>query len=665
MLPHLLTHLDSAERADLAVSFVLASGTRLLLPHLDELLERGGRLRLLTSDYLGITDPYALMHLLDLKEQKPRDVELRIFQCQGSHFHPKAYIFHGPFGVLGNGIAYVGSSNLSAPALQEGIEWNYRVYAERPGPSLGQGRQDRLPDCGKGVRRPVPSPDDNTPHPRLDRGVSKETPHSHGPDPGRSLSGTTSTTPEPHAVQRRALDALERTRAQGNQSGLVVLATGLGKTWLSAFDIVAVGAKRVLFVAHREEILRQARDTFRRIRPEASLGFYTGQDKAPDAEVIFASIQTLSRVNHLRRFDPLDFDYIVVDEFHHAAARSYRKLIDYFEPKFLLGLTATPERTDGGNLLTLCGENLVYRCDLVEGIRDGLLCPFHYFGVPDDVDYSNIPWRSGRFDETALTEAVATQRRAQNALEQYHKRAGKQTLAFCCSQSHADFMADYFRQHGIRAAAVHTGERTSPRSRSLEQLRDGELEIIFAVDIFNEGVDLPNVDTILMLRPTESRILWTQQFGRGLRVAEGKERLTVIDYIGNHRTFLLKPQTLLGLGRGTKVLAQALDQLERRTWDLPPGCEVTYELESINILRALLRVPREDALRIWYEGFRRRAGRATPRGGSAARRICPAGGQARPTALGFVSLTLWGTCRHQRKPFLKIRSSGPFSITSK
>jgi len=398
-------------------------------------------------------------------------------------------------------------------------------------------------------------------------------------------------------------------RSQGNQAGLVVLATGLGKTWLSAFDALAFKARRILFVAHREEILRQARDTFRRIRPEASLGFYTGQDKAPDAEVIFASIQTLGRVNHLRRFGPQDFDYIVVDEFHHAAARSYRKLIDYFEPGFLLGLTATPERTDGGNLLALCGENLVFRSDLLEGIRRELLCPFHYFGVPDDVDYRNIPWRSGRFDETALTQAVATNKRAQNALEQYRARAGKQTLAFCCSKSHADFMADFFRRRGIRAAAVHTGELSAPRARSLEQLRDGELDVIFAVDIFNEGVDLPNVDTIVMLRPTESRILWTQQFGRGLRVADGKERLTVIDYIGNHRTFLMKPQTLLALPPGDRILAQALDQLERGTWDLPPGCEITYELESINILRGLIRPPlAEDALRIWYEDFREQQG---------------------------------------------------------
>ena len=189
----------------------------------------------------------------------------------------------------------------------------------------------------------------------------------------------------------------------------------------------------MLFVAHREEILDQALATFRRIRPGANLGHYTGQTKEAHAEVLFASIQTLSRREHLERFAPDSFDYIIVDEFHHAAAASYRKLIAYFNPKFLLGLTATPERSDGGDLLALCQQNLVYRCDLVEGVRSELLSPFHYFGVPDDVDYANIPWRSTRFDEEALTTAVATQRRAENALEQFRKRAATRALGFCVS----------------------------------------------------------------------------------------------------------------------------------------------------------------------------------------------------------------------------------------
>ncbi|MGH9390905.1 MAG: DEAD/DEAH box helicase, partial [Vicinamibacteria bacterium] len=320
-------------------------------------------------------------------------------------------------------------------------------------------------------------------------------------------------------------------------------------------------------------------------------------------------IQTLGRKTNLEHFSPRHFDYIVVDEFHHAAAATYRRVIEYFEPLFLLGLTATPERTDGGDLLALCQENLVFRCDLAEGIRLGLLSPFHYFGVPDEVDYANIPWRSSRFEEEALTEALATRSRAENALEQYRARAGGRTLAFCCSTRHADFMCEFFLGAGLRVASVHSAPTSDPRARSLERLEAGELDVVFAVDIFNEGVDLPHVDTVMMLRPTESRILWLQQFGRGLRKAEGKEHLVVIDYIGNHRTFLLKAQTLFDLPAGDQHIRQQLDLLRRGEAELPQGCEVTYELEAIDILRSLLRAPKDDeAIRFYYQDFRERYG---------------------------------------------------------
>ncbi|MEI7687392.1 MAG: DEAD/DEAH box helicase family protein, partial [Planctomycetota bacterium] len=293
--------------------------------------------------------------------------------------------------------------------------------------------------------------------------------------------------PGPHAVQQEALLALQSTRQEGNMAGLVVLATGLGKTWLAAFDTNRNEYRRVLFVAHREEILSQAIETFRRIRPSARLGRYTGAEKTADADILFASIQTLGKSTHLRQFPRDAFDYVVIDEFHHAAAATYRRLIEHFTPGFLLGLTATPERTDGGDLLALCQENLVYRCDLAAGIERGLLCPFRYFGVPDDVDYRNIPWRASRFDEAALTTAVATRKRAENILEQHRKRGGKKTLAFCCSQRHADFMAAFFSERGLRAVAVHSGPGSGPRAASLEQLEAGDLDIICCVDMFNDG----------------------------------------------------------------------------------------------------------------------------------------------------------------------------------
>jgi superfamily II DNA or RNA helicase len=417
--------------------------------------------------------------------------------------------------------------------------------------------------------------------------------------------------PEPNLVQSEALSALEETRAAGNGAGLVVMATGLGKTWLAAFDTAREAFRRILFVAHREEILNQAVATFRRIRPTAAIGLYHGGEKSPNADILFASVQTLSRRPHLERFAPDAFDYIVVDEFHHADAATYRRVIDHFEPAFLLGLTATPERTDGGNLLALCGENLVYRCAVPRGIELGLLCPFDYYGVPDDVDYANIPWRSSRFDEEELTAAVATQKRSANVLDQWRKRGGDRTIAFCVSQRHADYMRDWFRNHGVACAAVHAGPGSDQRALSLERLASGDLAVVFAVDMFNEGVDVPAIDTVMMLRPTESPVVWLQQFGRGLR-RHGEKRLAVIDYIGNHRSFLLKARTLLGVQQaGDHALKAALERLESGQHELPPGCSVTYELEALNIIRALLRVPPAgavDALRDYYEDFRERHG---------------------------------------------------------
>jgi superfamily II DNA or RNA helicase len=268
-------------------------------------------------------------------------------------FHPKAYIF----GHADGGTAFVGSSNLSASALTSAVEWNYRILSSRD----GAGYDDTVAAFNELFRHPCTK--DLTAEwvvtyraKRPIQGTIVEAADVAAEAPKPPVIPTT--------VQQAALAALEQTRAAGNKAGLVVLATGLGKTWLSAFDTSRPEYRRVLFVAHREEILNQALDTFRRIRPEARLGHYTGEAKDPDADVVFASIQTLSRREHLERFAPDAFDYIIVDEFHHAAAASYRKLITYFQPEFLLGLTATPERTDGGDLLALCQQNLVYRRDL-------------------------------------------------------------------------------------------------------------------------------------------------------------------------------------------------------------------------------------------------------------------------------------------------------------
>jgi superfamily II DNA or RNA helicase/diadenosine tetraphosphate (Ap4A) HIT family hydrolase len=607
--PHLFRDLDRARHADFAVAFLLPSGlTSGVLARVTAMLEREhSRVRILVGDYQDVTDPAALRVLLNLQEQVVAlaelrgALELRIFETGADvpSFHPKAYLLYA--GADRQPLAaYVGSSNLTATGLDSaGVEWNLRVV-----------------DGTAEVQRAF---EELFVHPR-----SKVLTHAWvreyeqrrvPPQPGRRGPAEIAppdepmaAPPVPHSIQQEALDALEATREAGNRRGLVVLATGLGKTWLAAFDSTrARGFGRVLFVAHREEILRQAMATFAKIRPGDDLGLYTGEHKDLEADVLFASVMTLGRDDHLDRFDRKAFDYIVIDEFHHACASTYRNVLRHFEPAFLLGLTATPERTDGGDLLGLCDENLVYECALGEGIERGNLCPFHYFGVPDEVDYEQIPWKSRRFDEDELTRAVATTRRAENALEQLRAHGGQRTLGFCVSQRHADFMRDYFAEHtDLRVAAVHSGERSDPRQTSLERLANGELDVLFCVDMFNEGLDVPSIDTVLMLRPTESKIIWLQQLGRGLRKADGKARLNVIDYIGNHRVFLNKPEALLGaIGRIVHNRREVARILRARDFELPPGCEVTYDVEAIEILERLY-PPSKGALAIreWYEDFR-------------------------------------------------------------
>lgn len=599
LLPHLCAGLELSQSADLSVAFIQRSGVELLRPYLNDLLAKGGRLRILTGDYLSVTDPDSLLELLDLEG----DIKVRVFEAREKSFHPKAYLFHYPDGT---GIAFVGSSNLTRTALHSGIEWNYRVVKtnDLSGFHAVQMAFNDLWSHPSTCRVDVDWVEDYRKR-RVATTITRE-----------QISEETQLIPppEPNRIQRRALEALAKTRKAGNRSGLVVLATGLGKTWLAAFDSVDALFRHILFVAHRDEILQQAIHTFRRIRPTSRIGRYTGIEKDFSADIVFASIQTIGKTQHLQNFSPTAFDYIVVDEFHHASAPTYRRLIQHFEPRFMLGLTATPQRSDGGDLLSLCDGNLVYRCDLADGIQNDLLAPFRYFGVPDEVDYTNIPWRSSKFDEEALTLAVATQSRARHTLEMFHKYKAKRAIGFCCSTRHADFMAEYFREQGLHAVAVHSGPLTAPRASSLEKLASGELDIIFSVDMFNEGLDLPNIDAILMLRPTESTIVWLQQFGRGLRKSPNKDHVRVIDYIGNHRSFLVKVRSLLepicGLLSTDSSIRDALSKIQEQTLELPAGCEINYDLKAIDTIHSMLRSRQAfEAIDVWMDDFREEHGR--------------------------------------------------------
>jgi superfamily II DNA or RNA helicase len=589
LIDHLVNEIEKSLTIDIAVAFAMQSGIKLLMPHLKDLIDRGGKLRIITGDYLDVTDPSALQMLIDLKMMGEADqTELYVFETRGTSFHPKAWLFrykNNDTSIL------IGSSNLSKSALTNGVEWNLHSRNEEDSNAFEISFADLLKD-----EKTVPLTKS-----WIATYLERRRPQSFpGNQAEVSFEEEVGDTFHPHGIQLEALNALSKARQLGDKSGLVVLATGLGKTWLSAFD--TIDFERVLFVAHREEILSQAMSTYRKIRPSANFGRYSGTVKE-NGDIVFASVQTLSRTEHLKFFQPNQFDYIVVDEFHHATADSYRRILDYFTPRFLLGLTATPDRTDGNSLLAMCDNNLVYRCDLYEGIERNLLAPFRYLGVPDDVDYAQIPWRSNKFDVEELTIAVATEARAQNALDQLKKHGKGPAIGFCVSMKHADFMANYFRKAGLRSVAVHSGGSSAPRNSSLEMLSHDELDILFSVDMFNEGVDVPNIGTILMLRPTESKILFLQQLGRGLRISEGKT-LRVIDYIGNHRSFLTKASAILGSGDGDRALLHRLDELSNGDLKLPPNCEVTYELTALEMLKSMLLLrPDQNEGEAWYVSF--------------------------------------------------------------
>ncbi len=567
------------DRIDLVVSFVMSSGLDLVGEALREALARGAHVRVLTTDYLRITDGAALLRFLDWAEDHPDRLSVRVFHDDSTSFHPKGYIFWSS----GSGLtqAIVGSSNLSASGLRGGIEWNVvteqaKAMRDAFNAIWNDGRSQAL-----------------TREWALEYGRTKP---MYGVGNDQVAPPEVPQKVEPRPVQQEALERLAQARREGYKAGLVVMATGLGKTYLAAFD--SRQYPRVLFVAHRDEILRQSRDSFRRVRPDADLGLYHGDEKTPDAAIVFASVQTLAR--HLDAFAPNAFDYVVVDEFHHASAGSYRRVLDHFKPAFLLGLTATPDRLDGADLLALCANKLVYDCNLVEGIRRNELCPFEYFGVKDVVDFEPIPWKNGKFDEQALTRAVETQERADQSLREWRKRGGRRTLAFCCTITHADYMARHFAAAGVRCVSVHSGASSSPRAAAVEALEKGEIDVLFSVEVFNEGLDVPAIDTVLMLRPTESPVIFLQQLGRGLRRADESKVLKVIDFIGNHRSFLLKPRTLLSLGMSASPGPSGiLNAMQKGDFKLPEGCKVHYELDVVDMFKELLRLSSDNQAELW------------------------------------------------------------------
>ncbi|EPJ47579.1 MAG: helicase-like protein [Osedax symbiont Rs1] len=595
-LPKLIAAINSAKKIDMTVAFVRETGMKLLIPALREALERGAAIRILTCDYLQITDPAALRTLLLLKASVngQQGAQVKIFESKHKSFHMKAYIFIQD--DQDKSSAFIGSSNITKSALTTGLEWNLRVeQGENPHRFNEICYQiTALFEHKQSVELTHAWVDD------YQKYYQEPSLRTAAVIPGADEQEVPAT---PNEIQIEALAKLEQSREAGHRRGLVVLATGMGKTWLSAFDSKQINAKRILFVAHREEILFQAEATFVRIHPTAKVGRYTGKRKELNVDMMFASIQTLGLQHHLDRFGVDYFDYIVVDEFHHASARTYQQLLSHFTPRYLLGLTATPERTDQSDILSLCDDNLVYHSDLLEGINRGILAPFHYYGIGDEsVNYQEISWRNNKFDHNELVNQLATLARASHAFKHWKQLRQSRTLAFCISQKHADFMAAHFVKQGIKAVSVHS-ESAVRRNDALTQLEAGAIEVVFSVDLFNEGVDLPAIDTVLMLRPTESKIIFMQQLGRGLRRCEGKDKLIIVDFIGNHQSFFNKPEALFNIGKTNSAKKDFIKAANDGALALPEGCFINYDPVAIDFMQQLT-ATRIDSQVALYESLK-------------------------------------------------------------
>ncbi len=555
--------IESADRIDVVIAFIRWTGIRELLPALRRHVEGGKPLRVITTTYTRSTERRALEALADL------GAEVKVSYDESStRLHAKAWMFER---ATGFSTVYIGSSNLSFSAQVTGLEWNVRA-SQRLNPDVVVGFQRTFatywadshfePFDTKQFAEAMATPEDDD---------SILTPFAI----------------EPYSFQRQMLERLQVDRRRGHPHNLVVAATGTGKTIVAALDYrnlrEELDRSRLLFVAHRTEILEQSQTTFRHVLRDGSFGeLWVGGHRPNEWQHVFASIQSLS-ANDVEAIDPEQFDVVIVDEFHHAAASTYETLLDHLRPKHLLGLTATPERTDGLDILRWFGERISVELRLWDALEQGLLSPFHYFGIHDGTDLSGVTWRRGRgYDIAELTNVyTADDMWTSKVIAAVSEKIGEpkqmRALGFCVSIEHAEFMAKRFETAGITALDITSKTTATDRSDALTNLRTGKVQVLFTVDLFNEGVDIPEIDVVLMLRPTESATIFVQQLGRGLRQSRNKDVLTVLDFVGHQGKefrFDLRYRRLLGRTRL---------ELERDIKDefpyLPAGCHL--ELDAV------------------------------------------------------------------------------------
>ncbi|WP_163150679.1 DEAD/DEAH box helicase family protein [Anoxybacillus sp. MB8] len=611
LIEKLTEQIETASTIYILTSFVMKSGVDIIKEPLKKAAERGADIKICAGDYLYVTQPDALRELIAIHP----NIEIRLWKSEGISFHPKAYLFEHE----NDGYFIIGSSNLSRSALTSGVEWNIgihkcveeRVFAEVMNEFLTLFYAEQTVQVNAETLKQYEEQyaDYHQRHANLVRQWTKleevefmlpieteqETEIIHDEKvPYGSI--------QPRFAQVEALTQLEATYAEGYDRAMVVMATGLGKTYLAAF--FAQKFQRVLFIAHREEILHQAKRSFAQVLPHKTFSIYDGKAKEGQADVVFASIFTLSMKKHLEIFAQDAFDLIVVDEFHHAAAKSYERVLAYFQPKFLLGITATPDRNDYKDVYAICDGNVAYRIDFIEAVQRGWLAPFRYYGVYDDTDYTKIAWRGNRYDEEQLLQVQLREEMAERILQAWEKYKQTKTLVFCSSIRQADFLANYFNEHGYHTVSLHSKQVHITRTEAISLLEKGELDAIFTVDLFNEGVDIPAVDTLLFVRPTESLTIFTQQVGRGLRLHPAKQYCVIIDLIGNYRNADVK-LALFDTKKEEKRKQKSTIPV------VPDGCVIDFDVRVVHLLEEMRRKrqPRKEKLLIDYYDVKQQLGR--------------------------------------------------------
>ncbi|XZE17519.1 DEAD/DEAH box helicase family protein [Pirellulaceae bacterium SH449] len=585
----LSSRLIGARLVDILASFVQNSGLDVIENRLFQLLQVPSTVRIMVSDYLSISDPAALKRLCDWQDIVNNEeefkgnlivrlVEMDKLPSQPQSFHPKSWrIIDSKQSFIA-----VGSSNLSRPALVTGVEWNLLSSTSKnlPAHDAFESEFNLLWSIATPLTLEIAT---------AYASKAMEYRERHFEPERQDIRFI----PEPRPWQILALKSLQEFRNAGYHRALVAVATGMGKTWLAAFDARQVGGQlkrrpRVLVIAHRSHILVQAESALSTILDDAfgdgTTSWYIGQRSDLNASLVIASVQKLARPEGLSRLASEHFDYVIIDEVHHAHAPTYRRVMAQLNATFVLGLTATPERGDGVDVATIFDDNLAYHATIGDGIAEESLVPFHYVGIRDTVDFQQIPWRNGRFDLDELEKQVSQSERMQRLGKALQEYQGDRTIVFCCSRRHALFTRDWLRANGVSSAAVFSGEGGDSQIESLDALRTGKLATLCVVDMFNEGLDIPAVDRVVMLRPTESKVIFLQQLGRGLRASVGKTRLLVIDFVGNHRIFAQRMLHLLSLGGKDAGWSDLHKWLQGETPELPAGCLLDVSLEARDII---------------------------------------------------------------------------------